>query len=294
MNNTASIGSTLKQERDRKGLSLDDVHDATKITVHNLSALEEDRFDYFPNRVYARAFLRDYANYLGLDSGALLTDYEEKWGAAQEIKIAPEPPRRSAWKAVGYMFLVMVVIVALGAAAYVYRAASERHRRVAKAPSGATSANHKPAGATLPKVEPILPKKPEAAQPGTPKPAEPKPLPPPVPDKLTLQVSTLVDDWVRITADGKKLYEGIIPAGKTQVWEAKKKIKIRAGKAGGVQLKLNGVTQPPLGSLGAPGQKEFTMPVPEPTPATPVTITGASPTPQPVPTAKPPAGPSPR
>ena len=65
-----SIGQVLRAERDKRGLSLSEVYDDTKITIQNLEALEQDRFDYFPNRVYARAFLRDYANFLGLDSAS--------------------------------------------------------------------------------------------------------------------------------------------------------------------------------------------------------------------------------
>ena len=63
-----TIGELLKNRRVEKDMTLADVHEATKITVENLAALEENRFEIFSSRVYARAFLRDYANYLGIDS----------------------------------------------------------------------------------------------------------------------------------------------------------------------------------------------------------------------------------
>ncbi|MCL5102925.1 MAG: DUF4115 domain-containing protein [Armatimonadetes bacterium] len=265
MENTATIGSILKVERERRGLSLDEVHDATKITAHNLSALEDDRFDYFPNRVYARAFLRDYANYLGLDSGALLTRYEDNWGSAQEIKAVPQPSRRSPWKAVGYAFLLLVVLAGVGVAAYFYRMASEERRNIAKAPSEVPATPDKREVATLPKVEPIIPKKPE----GTPKSEQPKPEQPPAPERLVLQVSALVPDWVRVTVDGKKDYEGVMQKGETRAWEAKKSIKIRVGQPAGVQIKLNGVTQPIIGDPRLAATKEYTLPELRPVPVAP-------------------------
>ena len=91
-----SIGQILRAGRETRGLSLDEVHEATNITVQNLSALEDDRFDHFPNRVYARAFLRDYSNFLGMDSPSLLTHYEEEWNPRPE-EVAVSKPQVSAW-----------------------------------------------------------------------------------------------------------------------------------------------------------------------------------------------------
>jgi len=257
-----SIGDIIKQEREKRGLSVREVHEATKITPQNISALEEDRFDYFPNKVYARAFLRDYANFLGLDSAALLTRYESEWNVTREPDVAPVVSGPSAWRTVGYVFLSLIVLGVLAVTGYFGWTAYEKKGITPTVPV-ASSKPHKEEVATLPK--PVAPAKPEA----TPKPAVPEPevKPAPVSDKLTLQVALLAPVWVRVRVDGQKAFEGVLAKGDVKTFEAKKNINIRAGMAGAVQLKLNGQLQPPLGTMKSPGEKTFTMPEPAATPA---------------------------
>ncbi|MCX6345276.1 MAG: DUF4115 domain-containing protein [Armatimonadetes bacterium] len=261
MENTDNIGNVLKKERESRGLSFKEVQDATKITIQNLSALEEDRFDAFPNRVYSRAFLRDYANYLGLDSDALLTRYESSLINQQETVIAPPPRLGSAWKFVGRLALTLIVVGAVAAGGYYYYDKSCKD-----------AADLQDAGLLVPRM-PAVVTPPTVSTP----PAGPaiEPTTPAAPDKLTLQVAALQDVWLRIVADGKKVYEGILPQGGIKTWEAKKVIFIRTGKAGGVQLKLNGVTQPSLGPLRTPANKEFKMPVVTTPPTAPIAPSAA-------------------
>ena len=53
--------------RERRGLALATVEQETRIPARRLTALEEERFDLLPERIYALGFLRTYAEYLGLD-----------------------------------------------------------------------------------------------------------------------------------------------------------------------------------------------------------------------------------
>src|SRR5919197_705017 len=61
------IGSTLREARTRQELELGDAERATRIRARYLGALEEERFDQLPAEAYAKAFLRTYADFLGLD-----------------------------------------------------------------------------------------------------------------------------------------------------------------------------------------------------------------------------------
>ncbi len=61
------LGSTLREARTRQGLELRDAAEATRIRVKFLAALEGERFGELPAEAYARAFLRTYAEFLGLD-----------------------------------------------------------------------------------------------------------------------------------------------------------------------------------------------------------------------------------
>src|ERR1700710_1845198 len=67
-----SIGATLRSERERRGIELDDIERETRIRRRQLQALEDDRCEWLPGTAYARAFLRTYADYLDLDAEQLI------------------------------------------------------------------------------------------------------------------------------------------------------------------------------------------------------------------------------
>src|SRR5215211_6613507 len=70
-NREAEIGRYLEQTRKQRGLSLEEVEQATKIRKRYLTGLEREDYTILPDAVYARGFLKTYANYLGLDGEAL-------------------------------------------------------------------------------------------------------------------------------------------------------------------------------------------------------------------------------
>ncbi len=65
------IGKTLREERERQGKTLKDVHNATKISIHNLKAIEEGDLGSLPHPVYVKGFIKNYADFLGLDGSEL-------------------------------------------------------------------------------------------------------------------------------------------------------------------------------------------------------------------------------
>jgi transcriptional regulator with XRE-family HTH domain len=82
------IGSSLREARERQGLELDDVVDATLIRARYLEALEQERFELLPEGFYRRSFLRRYAQFLGLNGDIFVDEYDVRYGASR-----PEPER---------------------------------------------------------------------------------------------------------------------------------------------------------------------------------------------------------
>lgn len=72
-----NIGDKLKEAREVKGLSIEDVERITKIQSRYLIAIEKNEFDKLPGDFYVRAFIRQYAQVVGLDGKELLSDYHE-------------------------------------------------------------------------------------------------------------------------------------------------------------------------------------------------------------------------
>ena len=65
-------GQILRRAREARGQSLNDVVQVLKLSVKQLKALEEGRYEALPGRTFMRGFLRNYARYLNLDPQPLL------------------------------------------------------------------------------------------------------------------------------------------------------------------------------------------------------------------------------
>lgn len=69
--NLRELGALLKAERERRGISVRDVMDATKISRRNVNALEEGNVNALPHPVYLKGYIKNYAKLVGLDAEAL-------------------------------------------------------------------------------------------------------------------------------------------------------------------------------------------------------------------------------
>lgn len=76
----SSVGQTLREAREARGLTLHDIQEKTKIQPRYLKAIEEDRFDVLPGHFYTRAFVRTYAEHIGIDPQPLLSELKEPEG----------------------------------------------------------------------------------------------------------------------------------------------------------------------------------------------------------------------
>jgi cytoskeleton protein RodZ len=118
------VGARLREVRTRRKVDLDSVEAATKIRVRYLRAIENEEWDVLPGDAYARAFVRTYANHLGLDGARLAEEYRRERGQQRpaerlpRIEQAPRrrPSRRRRLPRVPPRLLAVVVSLALVAA----------------------------------------------------------------------------------------------------------------------------------------------------------------------------------
>lgn len=87
-----NIGADLRQAREARGVSVEDVSAVLKIRVGDLKSLENDDFEELPAAVYAIGFIRSYATYLDLNAGELINRYKTAM-AAQTQEDAPYDPQ---------------------------------------------------------------------------------------------------------------------------------------------------------------------------------------------------------
>ena len=85
----ASLGQWLREEREARSISLEEIAAATKIVPRYLEALEDDRLDMMPGGFFVKGIIRTYAQAIGLDPEEVLGRYK----AAGLLSAGPEHGR---------------------------------------------------------------------------------------------------------------------------------------------------------------------------------------------------------
>jgi len=222
----ASFGENLRRERELRGISLREIAAATKISVRFLQALELDRVDVLPGGLFPRAFVRQYARYLGLDQERLVADFLYVHGD-QAVEKKPPPPRRRTPPR-GLLFVGAVAIAA--AALSLRKGASDHGGRVSPPPTAAT-------GVVLP------------ADRVYPPPANPGPPGPPT-ESLVLTLTAQQNCWVQVQADGQIVIDRVLSQGESETLEAHGELVLSVGNAGGLAFRVNDRPGMPLGKSG--------------------------------------------
>ena len=127
------IGNRLREARVRKGLTIKDVEDATKIRSKYLEALEEDDFEVLPGPVFVKAFLRTYAAFLKVDADDVVEEYrsgheprrdEPVLLRTQEVEksrsraAAERKKRKTRRNQRGYIVAAVLAVIAIGLLAW--------------------------------------------------------------------------------------------------------------------------------------------------------------------------------
>jgi cytoskeletal protein RodZ len=71
----------LRQWRQRKGISLDTIAEATKLSLRQLEAIETGNFARLPGGIYTTSYIRQYAKAVDFDEAAILTYYRSSCAA---------------------------------------------------------------------------------------------------------------------------------------------------------------------------------------------------------------------
>lgn len=120
----AELGNALMRARVARGLTLQDAERDTRISRRYLEGLEAEDFDVFPAPVYSRAFLRTYAQYLGLDAAELLRLFPQQ-ALEPEIRPLPELSKPDAPAfSINWVLAGVAVLLLLGAGLLLYRSGS--------------------------------------------------------------------------------------------------------------------------------------------------------------------------
>jgi len=108
-------GAVLRNEREKKGLTLDQVASITKLRAKIVEALENENWGDLPPSVFVRGFIRSYARVLGLDGKELLRLYD-RVAPSQAVTGKPVEVRHRSYK--GRFVLAVILVLIVGFLAY--------------------------------------------------------------------------------------------------------------------------------------------------------------------------------
>ncbi|MGH9745849.1 MAG: helix-turn-helix domain-containing protein [Candidatus Acidiferrales bacterium] len=252
------FGAHLKREREMRGVSLEEVSAATRISTRFLEAIENEHWDLLPGGVFNRGFIRSVARFLGLDEDSMVAEYSLETRGRVDAGVVPDPPMEMPrdWKPVVLATAVVILILASGAfvyARYGGRIVAHFHKKPAATegpaasvmPSAAPSSSNGASTGTA-SVVPDPGAQNSVANSGT------------ASDPLELKVETSKAVSVMIVADGKTVFNGALEASESKQFEARETLEVTASESSAVILELNGQPVAAFGQPGLPGTIKLT------------------------------------
>ncbi len=280
-----SVGAMLKAERERLGLTREQITEKTRMRTQVVEAIENEAWGSLPPPVFVRGFLRAYAKVLGISQEAVIELYAKCVPPDSPGQIPHVEPSTTGRRSMWLVLLILAILAAVYGTWHFYpssqvdqgiREGEKKDHEVASAPSH-------PAAMSPPLVRPAeepvkqetAPLKQEAApvrqetvavrQESAPVKSPSQETPPgppggeiPAKDRANegdgwLSLTGIVKErtWLRITIDGKEEKEYLFQAGSKPQWRGKERFYMIIGNAGGIDFDLNGKR---VGDLGKPGQ----------------------------------------
>ena len=298
------FGPRLKAQREKRGITLEQISKSTKIGTRFLEALEEDRFERLPGGIFNKGFVRAYARCVGLNEDEAVADYLAATGANQPTTAAldeppvleppPQPKRERAASLPWGIFASILLITAFAFAIWgFYFRATTREKEpsqtaqpqtpampaetapstAAPAPPATTSTQPAPTAST-PGVSTTAPTPTPATPAATNSPPQNSAATPPA-RGIVLRIKANDEAWLSITIDGEVTTDITLPASGEKTVRAQNNIVVKTGNVGALDFEFNGK---PLPHQGKPGEvktlafsSQGLRPVPKP--ATPTAET---------------------
>lgn len=257
-----SLGSFLRQEREKRDLSQDDIAQRIRLRRFIVEAIENEDWARLPPPVFVKGFVRSYAHTLELDESRVLELYQQGAPPEQDTLKAVEAPRPARRFRI---LLLLLGLAALGCILYFwYVQSSARNRdslsfvvqpeplypelKPAARPEKSAPENLTESRSKMPQPDP-----PERRLQEQPPPLGPQRGPAEASDTPERVLKALVKEktWVSIRVDGNGAKEFLFPPGARHQWKGMRGFEVVVGNAAGVNFELDGKK---IDNLGQPGQ----------------------------------------
>jgi cytoskeleton protein RodZ len=224
-----TVGERLREAREKRGLSLEDVAAQTRIPQRHLASIESAEWDSLPAPTYTIGFAKNYAAVVGLDRSEIADQLREEMGGQRFTTTSadvfePADPRRTMPKSlvIGAVIAAVLLIVLM----------SVLNRRSLDQSDQNSMTNPPAAAAPSP----------------TPAPAQQAPVPA-VAGQVVL--TALAPAWIQITDQGKSLFQGELQPGQSYSVPATATAPmLKAGKPEALKITVGTAIAPQVGPAG--------------------------------------------
>ena len=241
------IGSSLRDARVRRDISLQQAEDDTKIRVKYIQAMENEDFEILPAGTYVKGFLRTYAEYLDLDAQLLIDEYNERFGTGEHKEHVIQPTRSpkadTAPKArrkhqTNYILVAILAVVIIAVLAYLgWGNSSSQKPTLVTTTETQASTQTTPTTTTLADVATRTATTPTQTQPA-------------VLQSISM-TATSSENWIEIhktSADGEVVWGGTLAAGESKTLaqtdlENQTQLWLMVGSPDGLTISVNGQPQ---------------------------------------------------
>jgi cytoskeleton protein RodZ len=252
------VGGTLRGARERKGVSLRQIADVTRISVGMLDALERNDISRLPGGIFSRAFVRSFASEVGLDPETTVLQFIAQYGG--DSVTAGHPPSRpiedtdalESNRRVASTFIGLLALSVPIAGVIIYWTVSGQRsssltpdRLPTPPPLAAAAAPDRASSISLPAISEVAAAR--AAAPAAPGQSAAR-----EPAAASLVVGLIVSRQSRVSAtvDGQKQIEWVLKSGDRRAIEVRRDLALTIGDAGAVAMTINGMAARPLGKSG--------------------------------------------
>lgn len=234
----------FKTHREKKEISLQLIHNKTRIDIKYLRAIEEGNFDVMP-QVYLRAFVKEYAKSIELDPEETLKKYElaitGQYGVEVSVEEETEKPKKETKSEKKKLVYTSENLKGPEESA----AKNNNNIRIGLAGAAAIiiatvvifiwNGNSEPEIVKENPYDEILQENNQRFESPSEEIAAPQKS-----DSLTLKIATIDTSWIRILIDGSNEQEYIMRPDREKNFKASNEFKLLTGNAGGLLLYLNG------------------------------------------------------
>ena len=233
----AELGARLWASREERALSLEEMVVITKIPRRLLQAIEEGKLDDLPEPVYIQGLIRQFADALSLNGVEFASNFPV---GSQAVSLPPTEKNQS----IGilrpvhlYLLYIFVIVCSVSGLSQVLN-------------NNVLSDSNQDS-----RRETVL--KPELNQLNSPESSNSQPIsnnPNSINTNKSVHIGVTLQasSWIRVVADGKIEFEGVLPEGSRRTWKAQEQLTVKTDNAGSVLMSVN---QQQAQRMGEPGKE---------------------------------------